>query len=96
MILVSLAWLVDWRLVLDIGCNNCRFLRLLTAQPGLQLVAGLDIDREELEEAANRLGPLPADWLNRRPRPLEVMTISFTSQSLSNSDIPAAGGSLVR
>jgi len=58
--------------VLDSGCNNCRFLRLLTAQPGLQLVAGLDIDREEVEEAAHKLGPLPADWLNRRPSPLEV------------------------
>ena len=65
---------------MDIGCSNCRFLRLLTAQPGMQLIAGLDIDREEVEAAAERLGPLPADYLNRRPRPLEVVTyISFPS-----------------
>ena len=52
--------------VLDTGCNNCRFMKLLQNLPGVKLVAGMDIDKGLLEEQARYLAPLPADWLHGR------------------------------
>eukprot|EP00092_Neocalanus_flemingeri_P027341 GFUD01029652.1.p1 GENE.GFUD01029652.1~~GFUD01029652.1.p1 ORF type:complete len:425 (+),score=142.05 GFUD01029652.1:80-1354(+) len=52
--------------VLDTGCNNCKFMKLLQNLPEVRLVAGMDIDRGLLEEQAKYLAPLPADWLHGR------------------------------
>ena len=59
--------------LLDTGCNNCRFLRLLKGLlPGAAYLAGLDLDRELLEAEARVLRPLPGEWLTRREVPLTV------------------------
>jgi hypothetical protein len=59
--------------LLDTGCNNCRFLRLLKGLlPGAAYLAGLDLDRELLEAEARVLRPLPGEWLTRREAPLTV------------------------
>jgi len=56
--------------VLDTGCNNCRFMKLLQNMPDVKLVAGMDIDKGLLEEQARYLAPLPADWLHGRDEEL--------------------------
>lgn len=56
--------------VLDTGCNNCRFLKLLQNLPDVRLVVGMDIDKGLLEEQARFLAPLPADWLHGRKEEL--------------------------
>jgi len=56
--------------VLDTGCNNCRFLKVLQNLPDVRLVVGMDIDKGLLEEQARFLAPLPADWLHGRKEEL--------------------------
>ena len=59
--------------VLDLGCNNCKLLRLLKGRlEHVTYLAGLDIDKELLEECGKMLRPLPGDWLVRRSLPLKV------------------------
>ena len=56
--------------VLDTGCNNCSFLKLLQNLPDARLVVGMDIKKGLLEEQARFLAPLPADWLHGRKEEL--------------------------
>ena len=59
--------------VIDLGCNNCKLLRLLKGLlPSVTYLAGLDIDKEILEECGKMLRPLPGDWLVRRQLPLTI------------------------
>ena len=59
--------------VLDLGCNNCKLLRLLKGLlPNVTYLTGLDIDKELLEECGKMLRPLPGDWLMRRSLPLNI------------------------
>ena len=56
--------------VLDTGCNNYRFMKLLQNLPDVTLVAGMDIDKGLLDEQARFLAPLPADWLHGKEEEL--------------------------
>ena len=60
--------------ILDMGCNNCKFLKILRGGvlPEVRLVAGLDIDKELLEDNVKYLRPLPGDWLDRREKPFTL------------------------
>ena len=59
--------------VLDLGCNNCKLLRLIKGlMPNVTHLAGLDIDKDVLEECGKMLRPLPGDWLMRRSLPLNI------------------------
>jgi len=69
--------------VLDTGCNNCRFMKFLQNLPGVNLVAGLDIDKGLLEQEARYLAPLPADWLHGRE---EEMVVEVWWGSAGDSD----------
>ena len=58
--------------VIDMGCNNGRFLGLLRGLPGATYLVGLDLDVGLLEGEARCLRPLPLDWVHRREAPLTM------------------------
>ena len=60
--------------IFEMDCNNCKFLKILRGGvlPEVRLVAGLDIDKELLEDNVKYLRPLPGDWLDRREKPFTL------------------------
>lgn len=66
--------------LLDLGCNNCRFLTLAKELPYLSHLAGVDLDPEVLANVVerHRLRPLAADFLggpHARSTPLSLQLV---------------------
>ena len=58
--------------VVDLGCNNLKFLSLAKSLPDIQFLAGVDIDKNILEEYKFRAIPPACKWLEERPSDLLV------------------------
>jgi len=58
--------------VVDLGCNNLKFLSLAKSLPDIQFLAGVDIDKNILEEYKFRAIPPACKWLEERPLDLLV------------------------
>ena len=53
--------------VLDLGCNNLKFLSLAKSLPEIQFLAGVDLDKDILEEYKFLVNPPACKWLEERP-----------------------------
>lgn len=60
------------RKVADLGCADCSLLWKLKFFRYIELLIGLDIDADVMQEKMYRLSPLPGDYLQPRDRPLKV------------------------
>lgn len=63
--------------ILDIGCGTCQLLTVgKYRNPHIQLAAGIDILRYQLDEACFRLKPLPVEYMMfRRETPLHLYVL---------------------
>jgi len=69
--------------VVDMGCAECRALRIYRSVDTLQRIVGVDIDRQLLIDSSRRLSPLASDYLFRRSKPL---TVELYNGSLAEYD----------
>ena len=53
--------------VLDLGCNSLKFMSLVKSLPDLQFLAGVDLDKDILEEYRFLACPPACKWLEERP-----------------------------
>ena len=53
--------------VLDTGCNSLKFVSLVKNMTGVNLVIGVDIDKDILEEHKFLATPTASRWLDERP-----------------------------
>lgn len=58
------------RKVVDLGCAECKLLKLLKKEDYIEELIGVDIDSVPLEMHSNLVEPLITDYLHPRPRPL--------------------------
>ena len=53
--------------ILDTGCNSLKFVSLVKNMAGVNLVIGVDLDKEILEEHKFLATPTASRWLDERP-----------------------------
>ena len=58
--------------VVDMGCAQCKLLRLLKFENCLEELIGVDVDEIALQSNKHRLEPLLADYIFRRPKPFKI------------------------
>lgn len=58
--------------MVDIGCAECKLLRLLRREPGVRELVGVDIQAPLLEAQERSLQPLISDFVLPRPSPLTL------------------------
>lgn len=58
--------------VVDYGCAECKFLRLLKKEDYIEELVGVDLDSVPLTMNSNLVKPLITDYLHRRTRPLHI------------------------
>lgn len=58
--------------VVDIGCAECKLLRLLKSEGYIEQLYGVDIDQSVLEGSQYCIEPLTTDFIHRRAQPLHV------------------------
>ena len=56
--------------MVDLGCAECKLLKLLKKEDYIEELVGVDIDSVPLEMHSNLVEPLITDYLHPRPRPL--------------------------
>lgn len=81
--------------VVDLGCSEGKFLRLLKDLPRVREIIGVDIDSNVLEEHARDLEPIVFDFLHpRKETPLDLYlmqgSISDCDNRLKNVDAVTA------
>lgn len=57
---------------MDIGCAECKLLRLLSREDYVCELVGVDIQASILEAQYNRLQPLITDYVLPRDKPLTI------------------------
>ena len=55
---------------MDIGCAECKLLRLLKKEDYIEELIGVDVDAPTLRMNSHLVKPLVTDYLHPRPRPL--------------------------
>ncbi|XP_043942002.1 small RNA 2'-O-methyltransferase [Protopterus annectens] len=68
----DLVWEHKPKKVADLGCADCSLLWKLKFFRCIELLVGLDIDANVMQEKMYRLSPLPGDYVQPRERPLKV------------------------
>lgn len=58
--------------MVDFGCAELKFVRLLTRSTDLDHILCVDIDKELITNCKYKILPLSTDYLNRRPLPLQI------------------------
>ena len=64
--------------VVDVGCAECRLLRLLRREGSVRELVGVDVQARLLEAQRASLQPLTSDFVQPRPHPLTVRLMQGT------------------
>ncbi|CAL1545603.1 unnamed protein product [Lymnaea stagnalis] len=82
--ILALKFLSEYRIksVIDLGCSECNFIRLLTSVSCLETIAMVDIDRDLLKSKQRMIVPELRHYINRRSKPLHV------SLFVGNAEVP--------
>ena len=57
---------------MDVGCAECKLIRLLKMEPYVEELVGVDIDGACLSRRTHVVQPLTTDYLCPRKRPLHM------------------------
>ena len=58
--------------VVDMGCAECKLLRLFKKEDYVEQLVGVDLDSVPLRMNAGFVRPLITDYLHPRPHPLHI------------------------
>lgn len=86
--LIDERWRGKLKKVVDFGCAEFGFFFWLKRVIGVQEIILVDIDKDLLETHKTKLGPLLAEYLNRRKEPLEIKILLG---SISNPSLELIG-----
>ncbi|XP_077987051.1 small RNA 2'-O-methyltransferase-like [Glandiceps talaboti] len=89
---ITLARKCQPKKVLDMGCSECKLIRLLKNEPYIEELTGVDVDRSVLVHREHIITPLTTDYLFPRDNPL---TVRLLQGSVADYDTRLADYDLV-
>lgn len=72
--------------VMDMGCAECKLLRLLRREDYIEELVGVDINSALLRLNENIVQPLTTDFLHPRPKPFVIRLMQGSMCVISVSD----------